>query len=121
MNMPENNQIILVEILNGTPIPSGGCAGCGGGCSTGSCGSIDVNYNDATNLLAEALEKAFGDTVSVRYVNVDETGIDQYPILNKVLTMGYPYPITLINGAPKFAGAIMNDEIKAAIEEIKNK
>jgi len=32
--------------------------------------------------------------------------------------MGYPYPITLINGEPKFAGGIMTPEIKTVIDEL---
>ena len=35
----------------------------------------------------------------------------------QVLQIGYPYPITLINGAPKFAGGIMVNEIKQIIDQ----
>lgn len=38
--------------------------------------------------------------------------------MNQVLQMGYPYPITLVNGEPKFAGGIMLPEIKELIDEI---
>jgi hypothetical protein len=40
--------------------------------------------------------------------------------MDRVLQMGYPYPITLINGEPKFAGGIMIAEVKQSIEELVN-
>jgi disulfide oxidoreductase YuzD len=58
--------------------------------------------------------------VQVRYVDVDKEGLDKYPIMNRVLQMGYPYPVTLINSEPKFAGGIMIPEIKQVINEIIN-
>lgn len=32
--------------------------------------------------------------------------------------MGYPFPITLINGEPRFAGGIMETEIEDSIQTI---
>ncbi|MEN6463319.1 MAG: hypothetical protein ABFC94_18365 [Syntrophomonas sp.] len=49
---------------------------------------------------------------------MDKEGLDKYPLMQKVLRMGYSYPITLINGRPRFAGAIMTPEIKNCIDEI---
>ncbi|MEA1959763.1 MAG: hypothetical protein U9N81_00450 [Bacillota bacterium] len=108
---------IVIEVLNGAGPPSCGCEGCGG-CAPGGCDSNNTNYEDATLLLKEDLNKDFGDTVEVIYVDVDKTGLDKYPIMDKVLSMGYPYPITLINGEPKFAGAIMIEEVKNVIKEL---
>jgi len=60
--------------------------------------------------------------VEVKYVDVDKEGLGNYPTMAQVLQMGYPYPITLINGTPKFAGGLMVNEIKQIIdEEIKGK
>ena len=70
-----------------------------------------------TNEMANDLRKQFGDQVEIKYIDVDKEGLDKYPIMNRVLQMGYPYPITLINGEPKFAGGIMISEVKQTIEE----
>ena len=68
--------------------------------------------------MANELKLQFGDQVEVKYVDVDKEGLDNYPIMNRVLQMGYPYPITLINGEPKFAGGVMISEVKQSIEEL---
>ena len=70
-----------------------------------------------TNEMSNDLKKQFGDQVEVKYIDIDKEGLDKYPIMNRVLQMGYPYPITLINGQPKFAGGIMISEVKQTIEE----
>lgn len=113
--MPD--KVIMVEILQGTQV-GGGCSCCSSGCaSAGSCGST-VDNEDLTRKLAEDLEKTYQDQVAVKYVDVDKEGLDKYPIMERVLRMGYSYPITLINGRPRYAGAIMVQEIKNSIEEI---
>jgi len=71
-----------------------------------------------TNEMAGQLKEAYGDQIEVKYVDVDKEGLENYPIMNKVLQMGYPYPITLINGDPKFAGGIMLSEVKESIAEL---
>lgn len=73
------------------------------------------------NKLAEDLGEAFGSRVEVRYVDVDKVGLENYPAMSRVLRMGYPYPITVINGEPRYAGGIMISEIKQSIKEILNK
>ena len=114
--MPENKQNILVEVLQGTQVVSGGW-NCSSDCaSAASCGTT-TNYEDMTNEMANELKKQYGDQVEVKYVDVDKEGLDKYPVMNRVLQMGYPYPITLINGDPKFAGGIMISEVKQSIEE----
>lgn len=64
------------------------------------------------------LTASFGDKVEVKFVDVDREGLDKYPVIGRVLQMGYPYPITLINGQPKFAGGIMSDDIKTSINDM---
>lgn len=70
--------------------------------------------------MSKELNKIYGDKVAVKYVDVQKEGLKDYPIVEQVLRMGYPFPITLINGEPKFAGGIMKSEIKLAIDEILN-
>ena len=80
-----------------------------------------MDFAELTGKLNEELKKAYGDKVEVKYIDVDKVGLDNYPTMNQVLQMGYPYPITLIDGEPKFAGGIMTTEIKQVIDEaIKN-
>lgn len=67
--------------------------------------------------MAKELKLQFGDQVEVKYVDVDKEGLDHYPVMSRVLQMGYPYPITLINGEPKFAGGIMTTEVIQSIEQ----
>lgn len=71
-----------------------------------------------TNEMAKELKNQYGNHVEVKYVDVDKTGLKDYPIMNRVLQMGYPYPITLINGDPKFAGGLMIAEVKQIIDEV---
>jgi len=71
-----------------------------------------------TNQMAKELKDQYGDQVEIKYVDVDKVGLKDYPIMNRVLQMGYPYPITLINGDPKFAGGLMIAEVKQIIEEV---
>lgn len=109
-----NEGQVLVEVLFGSHVPtSGGWAGCS---SAASCGSVD--YADQTEKLADNLKAEFGDKVQVKFVDVEQTSLKDYPVVNQVLQMGYPYPITLINGEPKFAGGIMLPEIKSIINEL---
>lgn len=113
--MPDN-KVVTVEVLQGTQA-SGGCSCCSSsGCAAGSCGTAD--YEELTNKLAEDLQQNYSDKVVVKYVDVDKEGLDKYPLMQKVLRLGYSYPITFIDGRPKFAGAIMTPEIKKCIDEI---
>lgn len=70
--------------------------------------------------MTNELKQVYGDKVEVKYIDVDQVGLEKYPIMNQVLQMGYPYPVTLINGQPKFAGGIMTTEVKQLIDETIN-
>ncbi|MGI5911795.1 MAG: hypothetical protein ACOX6E_04330 [Syntrophomonadaceae bacterium] len=54
----------------------------------------------------------------MRYIDIDKVGMKEYPVIDQVIQMGYPYPITLINGEPKFAGGIMQPEIKSILDKL---
>lgn len=107
---------VLVEVLNGTQAPSGcDCSACASGCGSTS------SQEEMAHVLAENLRNAFGSQVEVRYVDVDQEGLDNYPAMTKILQMGYPYPITVINGEPRYAGGIMIAEVKQSIKDILEK
>lgn len=76
-----------------------------------------MDFAELTAQMTDELKKAYGDQVEVKYVDVDQVGLANYPMMNQVLQMGYPYPVTLIDGQPKFAGGIMSAEVKQLIEE----
>jgi len=76
-----------------------------------------MDYAELTAKMSEDLKQTYGDKVEVKYIDVDQAGLADYPVMNQVLQMGYPYPITLINGQPKFAGGIMTQEVKQVIDE----
>ncbi|MBC7074883.1 MAG: DUF1462 family protein [Syntrophomonadaceae bacterium] len=70
--------------------------------------------------LEEVLQESYGDKVEVKYIDLEKEGLDKYPLVSQVVERGYPYPITVINGEPRFAGAIMVPEIKKSIEQLLN-
>lgn len=116
--MSDNNSTVLVEILNGTSQGGGGWSSCG---SAGSCGTNPYEeLQEIAEKLTDELKTAYGEKVEVKYINADNTGLADYPLVSRVLQMGYPYPITIINGEPKFAGGIMGPDIKSSIDEILN-
>lgn len=107
-----NPDKIIVEILAGTRGMSSACEGClSGSC----CGSED--YAALTGKVAEGLQDQYGDRIEVRYVDVDQVGLDLYPKVRNVLTIGYKYPITVIDGKPRLAGGVSLEQIKEIVEE----
>lgn len=64
------------------------------------------------------MRNTYGKKVEVKYVDTDKTGFDDYPLIRRVLQVGYTFPITLINGEPKFAGGIMEREINKIVGEL---
>ena len=108
---------VIVEILQGTTPMGSGCSGCpaSAGCAPSiNTGEIKKEIENLTKKLGEK----FGDKVEMKYVDIDEAGLEDYPVMNKIMQMGYPFPITLINGEPRFAGGIMDTEIENSVEAI---
>ncbi|WP_054696989.1 hypothetical protein [Syntrophomonas palmitatica] len=107
---------VKIEILNGTNASGGGCSCCP---SAGSCGTNPYEeYEAVVEKVSEDLKEKFGEQVTIQYINADQEGLGNYPLVSKVLQMGYPYPITVIDGEPKFAGGIMVPELVSSIEGI---
>ncbi|MGI6451943.1 MAG: hypothetical protein ACOX0E_00425 [Syntrophomonadaceae bacterium] len=78
-----------------------------------------MEFKEKAAQLSYELEE-FRDCAKVKFVDVDQTGIDNYPAVEQIVKMGYPYPITVINGAPRFAGGLNSAQIKEAIKAIIN-
>lgn len=75
--------------------------------------------NELVDRLAGELNTSYGDKVEVKYIDTDQSGLAEYPMILKVAEAGYPFPITSINGQPRFAGAINLDSIKKLLEEME--
>ena len=114
--MNENQDIVLIEIVNGTQMAGGwACDGCNP--ADGGCGPT-TDFEQEAKILESQLKEEYGDIVQVKYVDVDQVGIENYLVVQEVLHLGYRYPITLINNQPKIAGGIMKNEIRDSINEI---
>lgn len=102
---------ILVEVYNGKT-DAGACSSCAGGC-----GVIDAEgqFND----MKTALGAKYGDEqVEFKYIDTRDTGFGDYPQIVSVVRMGYSFPITVVNGKPRLAGAVPADAVEGIIEEI---
>lgn len=107
---------ILVEVYGGTNVSCGcSCTSCGPGVSCGP----STPMNELVDRLAGELNKSYGDKVEVKYIDTDQSGLAEYPMILKVIKAGYPFPITSINGLPRLAGAINLDSIKQLLEEME--
>ncbi|MGE5423178.1 MAG: hypothetical protein ACM3QW_07930 [Ignavibacteriales bacterium] len=51
----------------------------------------------------------------VVYIDTDIEGLSKYPMIGKIIAMGYPLPITSINGEPRLAGSVHIGEIQAIL------
>lgn len=108
------DDIIVVEILNGTNKYSPTCAGC----SAGSCCGVNSDHEVAAAELGKKMAEIYGDQVQVKYVNVDEVGIDEYPGVEKALMAGYNFPVTVIDKKPRLAGGVSVEQVKQIIREM---
>lgn len=67
--------------------------------------------------MKELLKENFGERASVTYIDTEKTGIKDYPLVARVVQMGYGFPIVSVNGEPRFAGGIDFKQIINLIEE----
>ncbi len=103
---------ILVEVYGGTST-SGGCGcGCSGGCEPGS--SCGPTVEQAAQILARELSDSH-PFARVVFIDTDKEGLDKYPLVGRVISMGYPFPITAINGEPRLAGSVHIGEVQAIL------
>lgn len=68
--------------------------------------------------LADDLKADFGQRVEVTYVDTDVVELADYPHVAAALERGYPIPVIVINGEPKFAGGINLPEIKRLLTDL---
>lgn len=100
---------ILIEVYGGTNQGcASGCSGCGQqfGCGT------STPTDKMVERLAEELNTGYGDKVEIRYIDTDQSGIKDFPVISQIIKAGYPFPITVIDGKPRLAGSINLEMIK---------
>lgn len=104
---------IKIEVYGGTNSGGGGCS-----CGCTSCTPADAKaeYEEAKTQL---LQKYGEDSLSLEYIDTDGGQLAQYPEVEKVVRAGYSFPITVINGSPRLAGAVAFDPIVEIVTEIQ--
>jgi thiol-disulfide isomerase/thioredoxin len=105
----------LVEVFGGV---SQGCGCSCSDCGPSACGPT-VPTNELVERLAGELNSSYGAKVEVKYIDTELEGLEAYPVIDKVISAGYPFPITSINGEPKLAGAINLDSVKKLLDEME--
>ncbi|MBC7075838.1 MAG: DUF1462 family protein [Syntrophomonadaceae bacterium] len=102
---------ILIEVFDG--INMGGCA-----CSCGNeCSLADVKGE--YEALVKAIQEEYSEeVVETRYIDTTREGLAKYPVVARLTTTGYSFPITVINGKPRLAGNVHIASIFEIINEI---
>lgn len=67
--------------------------------------------------LERKLKEIYGKIITVRYIDTEKAGLKSYPLVERVVQMGYGFPIVSVNGQPRFAGAIDLEQIQDVIKE----
>jgi hypothetical protein len=111
--MINNYDKILIEIYDGTNQNcASGCSECG---SQSGCGDA-VPIQELVDNAAKELHKTFGETVKIKYIDTDVSGMTE--MCRKVVEAGHRFPITVINDQPRIAGAFNFNLIRQSLNEI---
>lgn len=111
--MTNNYDQILIEIYDGTN------RNCESGCSTHGLQSDCAEAVPVEELVKNAaieLHKSFGASVKIKYINTDSSGMNE--LCRKIIEAGHRFPITVIDGQPRIAGAFNLNLIKQGLNEI---
>jgi len=76
---------------------------------------------EQTDKLNRELKAIYEDKITVKYIDTRTTKLAEYPLISRVIRMGYSFPIVAVNGQPRFAGAIDLEQIKELIIQIAKK
>ena len=99
----------------------GGMNSGGGGCSCGCSGCTPTDVKAEYESMKKALTDIFGtDLLTVEYMDTDSQGLSNYPEIEKVVQAGYPFPITVVNGNPRWAGGMPIDSMIQIVTEALN-
>lgn len=115
--MSELDEVVLVEIVDGNNMELEGAYKSG---EFHDNSALIDDCKEKTRELARELQKTFKDKVEVKYVDIEEAGIENYLVIEEVRYLGFRYPITLINGQPVVAGGVMINEVITSINYLLN-
>ncbi|MGI6434467.1 MAG: hypothetical protein ACOX0F_03795 [Syntrophomonadaceae bacterium] len=68
--------------------------------------------------LAAELKKAYGEKVQVNYIDTTQTSLSSFPLIARVVQMGYSFPIIAINGQPRMAGGVDINQVKKILDDM---
>lgn len=68
--------------------------------------------------LRDELLQAYGKKVEVDYINTSSEPLNSFPLISRVVQMGYSFPIIAINGQPRMAGGIDVNQVKNLLDEL---
>jgi len=106
--------VVKVEVYGG--INSGG-----GGCSCGCSGCTTGDVRAEFEAMKKSLQDIFGtELLTVEYIDTDSLGLSNYPEIEKVVQAGYPFPVTVVNGNPRWAGGMPVDSMTKIVTEELN-
>lgn len=106
--------VVKIEVYGGTNTGGGGCS-----CGCTNCTPADAKAEFET--MKKMLFNKYGEeTLNLEFIDTADARLADYPEVEKVIQAGYPFPITVINGSPRLAGAISPDSIDQIIIELKN-
>lgn len=78
---------------------------------------MGARLEETVKAQADKLIDELGSVVEVKYIDTTKEGLDKYPKIKDITSMGYSFPITSVDGVPRLAGDVVYDDIKAVIEE----
>jgi hypothetical protein len=113
---------VQVVIYDAPAAKAESCAcGCGGHHQHGEEGDpmAGVSLEMQARALALTLDAAFPGKVQVEYINVlaDPRG-PSFPQTTLLCSLSYPTPLVYINGAGRFAGALLPERIRNEVKKI---
>ncbi|MDD3519633.1 MAG: hypothetical protein PHU65_00165 [Actinomycetota bacterium] len=109
----------IVEIL-GIPEQNAGSGGCNCSCGGYGCASIrtDELYKELEDFINGSDVK---DLTELNFIDIEKADLEKYGNVKKAIDIGYPLPLTLINGEIVFfgdvTGAVLYNEIKKLNKE----
>jgi hypothetical protein len=86
-----------------------------GGCNCG-CGHAH-SMREAAEVLEKELTEKFGDMVRFRFVDAFSEEVMDFPDVVKVMNQ-FRFPLTLLNGEPRFHGGLSLEKISDAVAEL---
>lgn len=96
---------VKIEVYGGMNAAGGGCS-----CGCSSCSPSDVR-SEYEAMKKNLLDQFGADNLTIEYIDTEAAGLSNYPAVEEVIKAGYPFPITVINDKPRWAGGMAADSI----------